>query len=266
VLKVELTQEEREILEGHYKKSNVRLVRERAHALLLSDAGGYAPDIAGILFRADNTIREWLRAFNTNRISSIFPGYENNGNASKLTKERREEIKEIKPFLANPTWEVFVSDEVRIVWESEIRRAWLKKGEKTVLKVHRAREYQNFIGMLSEKTGRTHLYPLAWQEQGHIIEALKKLKAEYPHKKICLIWDNARWHKGKLLRSELSRGKSLENFHLINFPPYAPDKNSQEHVWKDAKEKIANTVQESFVETVALFTATVLGRTYDYRV
>jgi transposase len=341
VLQVELTQEERGILEDHYKKSNVRLVRERAHALLLSDAGGHVPHIARILFRADNTVREWLRVFNKGRISSIFPGYENNTNASKLTKEQRKEIKEvlskppsahgipkefwdvknlktyleahfgvvyesdrsyhfllqfgnlsfklpssfdirrddvfvekrigeirneIKVFLHDPKWEVFVSDEVRIVWESEMRRAWLKKGAKTVLKVHRAREYQNFIGMLNLKTGTPHLYPLSWQEQGQIIEALKKFKAEYPNKKICLVWDNAKWHKGKLLRSELSRNGALENFHLINFPPYAPDKNPQEHVWKDAKEKIANTVQESFAETVALFTAMVLERTYDYKV
>ena len=182
-------------------------------------------------------------------------------------EKRIEEIRhEINPLLKSREWEVLVSDEVRIVWESELRRAWLKRGEKTVLKVHRSNEYQNFIGILNLKTGKPHLYALEWQEQKTVIESLKKLRKAYPHKRICMVWDNARWHKGKLLRRELPKGRSLENFHLINFPPYAPDTNPQEHVWKDAKEKIANIITGSFTETIACFTKTVLGRNYDYQV
>lgn len=335
-----LSKEEIGVLEFHYRISGTRLVRERAHALLLSSEGRGAPDISKILRRSERVVREWIHAFNDKGLSSLFTRYSGNTNASKLTKEQREEIKrvlqqppnafglpkefwtveglktyveaqfgvvyesersyhfllkfghlsfklpspfdirrddvfiekrmkeireEIKPFLRNGKWEVFVADEVRIVWESEIRRAWLKKGEKTVLKVHRSDEYQNFIGMLSLKRGQPFLYVLNWQNQEEVIGALTKFQKEIPKKRICLIWDNARWHKGKLLRKELAKGGALESFHLINFPPYAPDKNPQEHVWQNAKEKISNTDYESFAHTVTAFTQEVLGRTYDYK-
>lgn len=333
--------DETKILESHYRKASSRLIRERAHAILLSAEGRSVPDISTILRRTEKTIRSWIAGFNAARLSSIFTRYADNANASKLTHEQREEIKqvlqqspsesglprefwtiegiksylkakfgivyesdrsyhyllqfsnlsfklpsafdirrddafvekriheirhEIKPMLHDKDWEVLVSDEVRIVWESEIRRAWLKKGEKTVLKVHRSNDYQSFIGMLNLKTGTPHLYQLAWQNQETIISALKLLLKRYPQKRICLIWDNAKWHKGKLIRQELSADKSLATIHMINFPPYAPDRNPQEHVWRDAKDTIANTDCNSFKETIRIFKKAVLGRTYDYNV
>lgn len=99
-----------------------------------------------------------------------------------------------------------------------------------------------------------------------MIQALRKFKTEYPGKKICVVWDNAAFHKGKLLRSELSKGKSLENFHLINFPPYAPDKNPIEHVWEDAKGETANVQRDTFAETKNAFVGHIRGRTFEYRI
>jgi hypothetical protein len=172
---------------------------------------------------------------------------------------------EIKPFLVDKAWEVLVSDETRITWESEIRRAWLRKGEKTKLKVERERKAQSFIGMLNLRSKKRHHYEVPWHNQENVIPALRGLKKNYQKKHICLIWDNARWHKGKLLRRELSRGRSLENFHLINFPPYAPDKNPQEKVWNCAKNAIANTEGgESFETMIQNFKQAILGKRFNY--
>lgn len=99
-----------------------------------------------------------------------------------------------------------------------------------------------------------------------MIYSLKKLTKLYPEKKICLIWDNARWHKGKELRKELHKGESLENVHLINFPPYAPDVNPQEHVWKYVKDQISNdTVADTFQKTIGLFENIIRSATFDYK-
>jgi hypothetical protein len=35
--------------------------------------------------------------------------------------------------------------------------------------------------------------------QEDIVSALKKFREEYPSKKLCIIWDSARWHKEKNL-------------------------------------------------------------------
>lgn len=181
--------------------------------------------------------------------------------------ERIEEIRrEIKPFLHDPAWEVFASDEVRIELEAQMRRAWLKRGERTIVKVDRNREYQNYIGLLNQKSFVCHIYEMPWQNQEEVIKALKKFKMEYPKKRICVVWDNAKFHKGKLIRRELSKGGVLENFHLINFPPYAPDKNPIEHVWNDSKGAIANMQCDIFLETKTAFAGHVDGRKFKYEI
>src|SRR3989338_9946172 len=84
-------------------------------------------------------------------------------------------------------------------------------------------------------------------------KVLEKFLEQYPDKKICIIWDNASFHKGKKIREALGKGKSLERIHLIALPPYAPDKNPTEHIWNEAKGSIANIQFESFDETRAAF-------------
>ncbi len=341
VIVKKLCRNETIILEQHYKKASSRLIRERVHAILLSNEQRSLKDIAKILRRTYKTIRLWIISFNKERLASIFPDYEGNSNASPLTPEQREEIKqigqrppseygipkefwtveslktyvqakfdivyetdrsyhfglklsnlsfklpstfdirrddafieqrmqeireEISPVLTDEQWIVVPSDETRIVWESEIRRAWLRKGEKTILKVHRDNQYQNFIGFLNLKTGISHLYSLTWQNQEQIIYAGQQLKEQYPDKRICIIWDNAKWHKGALIREQLAAGGSLSSIHLINFPPYAPDKNPQEHVWKYAKDKIANESYSSFETVIHEFKRAVTSSKHNYHI
>jgi len=158
----------------------------------------------------------------------------------KLINQRMIEIKaEIKEYFNN-NWEIFIADETRIQLEAITKRAWLRKGEKTIVKIQRSNEYQNYIGLLNQKNFKCRLYELDWQNQEEIIKSLEKFLKNYPNKKICIIWDNAKFHKGKLIRENLKKGNSLERLHLINFPPYAPDKNPVEHIWKETKQKISN--------------------------
>lgn len=182
----------------------------------------------------------------------------------KKVLKRIKEIKaEIAPLAEDDTWLIFTSDECRIVWESEIRRLWLPKGQKTIIKVERKRQAQSFIGFLNLKTGEELLYKLSWQKQDTIIPVLEALTRKYPDKHVCIIWDNARFHHGKKLKKKL--GTTLKRIHLINLPPYAPDHNPQEHVWKYGKEKIANRQRESLEETVNAFESIVMSRKYHYQ-
>lgn len=182
---------------------------------------------------------------------------------AKVIKRVEEIKKEIKPYMEDVGWIIFASDECRIVWESEIRRLWLPKGQKTIIKVERKRQAQSFIGFLNLKSGEELLYKLSWQKQDEIIPVLEELVKKYPDKRICIIWDNARFHHGKKLKAKLST--TLKTIHLINLPAYAPDHNPQEHVWKYGKDKLANTQRESLEETVATFIAIVTGRIYSYK-
>jgi transposase len=181
--------------------------------------------------------------------------------------ERMQEIhKEIEPFLKDPSWEVFAADEVRMELEALTRRAWLKCGERTIVKVNRKREAQSYIGFLNQKTFRCHLYELGWQNQEEILKTLPRFLEEHPDKKICIIWDNAGFHKGQEIRKALRKGGLLERIHLINMPPYAPDHNPIEHVWNAAKTASANVQSESFETMKTAFAGYVTGRTFEYQI
>jgi len=340
VIKVTLTEDEISILTSHYKKSDCHLIIERAHANLLSNDGYSVPQIAKILRRDEDTVRDWLSDFVSIRIASIFHKYDDNANASKLTKEQKEEIKVTlnkppsdvsvpKEFWTLPTLKNYLSarfgvvyesersyhylleyaklswklpstfdlrrddefvkrrmleiqreigklgknkdtvilsaDESRINWETETRRAWLKRGEKTVLKITRDKIGQSYFGAWNHESKLCHLFPLVWQNQETTIEVLTEITKLYPNKNVVVIWDNAKWHKGKELRKQLRKGKPLQKIHLINYPPYAPDTNPQEHIWKHGKEMISNQTFSTFEELKEKFESSIKLKVFDYK-
>ena len=341
MIQIQLSEDEKCLLKEYFKTSPLKLIRLKAQAVLMREKELKVSDMEDLLSKDARSIQRWLKDFSDRRMASIFSGHHANENASKLTKEQKEEIKgalaqppseyaipkefwdipslkryvqvnfkimyesvqsyyfllkfsnlsfklpdkfdfhrddhfinqrikeirkEIKPLLEDPTWEVFSSDEVRIQLEALTRRAWLKKGEKTIIKVQKSNEYQNYLGLLNQKSQKCHLYELAWQNQITIIQALEKFLKKYPDKKICIIWDNAAFHKGAEMRKALGQGQLLERVHLINLPPYAPDKNPIEHVWKEAKEKIANIQFEDFEKTKNQFRKLVTARKFAYQI
>lgn len=341
MIKAELTQDEITILGQYFKTSPLKLIRLKAQAILMRNEGLKLETMARLLLRDQRTVKRWIKDFSKTRMASIFTGHKDNGNASKLTKEQIQQVKEtlskppferglpkefwdvplvkeyirtefdviyesrqsyhfllkfsnlsfklpakfdfrrdealinkrmneineeIKEYLNNNDWEIFASDEVRMELEALTRRAWLKKGEKTIIKVNREKEYQNYIGFLNQKTFKCQLYELEWQNQEQILKALELFLKNYPDKRICIIWDNARFHKGKLIRETLKKGKLLERVHLINFPPYAPDKNPIEHVWKEAKYKISNIQFETFDKTKQAFRKEISKRRFNYSI
>lgn len=337
----QVTADEEALLKDWHRDGTSALIRDRAHTVWLSHKGKTAAEIAAILYRRPNTVRQWLKAWGKERFSSLFTGYSGNTNADKLTPEQKQQVtrvlsqppcdygipkqfwqvkdlkrwldarfgvvyksdrsyhflfrlsrfswhlpgkfdinrndelvkrkikdirREIKPLLVSPNWVVLAADETRLTWETESRRAWLKTNQKTVVKVRRDSQYQSFLGCLNIKTGQCHLHSLAWQEQGEIVKALRRLKRYYPGKRICLVWDNAPWHRGELIRDKLRKYHYLANFHLIQFPPYAPDTNPVEHVWKYAKDRIAHRPATSFKQKLNHFKLAVIHRRFTYQI
>lgn len=341
MIKTTFSPEEKTLLKGYLKTSPLALIRYKCQALLMRQKGMNLKDIADIVSRNEQTVGRWIKDFSTRRIASIFTGHENNNNASKLTKEQKQQIaetlhkppcayglpkefwdvptlkeyvraefgvvyesvqsyhfllrfsnlnfkypdsfdqrrddayiaqrmreihEEIAPFLNDSQWEVFVADEVRVQFEALTRRAWLRRGERTVVQVNREREAQSYLGLLNQKSCMCHIYELAWQNQQEVLRSLKTFLQKYPKKRICIIWDNARFHKGKEIRMALGKGMLLERVHLINLPPYAPDMNPIEHVWKAAKDVLANVQYDVFKKTKATFRHFIQGRLFKYQI
>ena len=200
-------------------------------------------------------------------LSFKYPSTFSNKRNDKLIELRMVEIrKEINKYLKSDAWEVFASDETRIQLEALIRRAWIKKGEKTVVKVTKSKQAQNYLGHLNLKTGYVDLFELPWQNQDEILKSFETFLPKYENKKICIIWDNAAFHRGQKIRKALTKGNLLENVHLINLPPYAPDKNPIELVWGKTKDKISNTQFKDLEETKNQFETTIKNRMFEYKI
>lgn len=341
MVKTRITAEEEGLLKEYLKTSPLVLIRLKCHALLTRNKGMKVKDIADIVSRDEKTISRWLTDWDKKRLASIFTGHKDNENASKLSKEQKEEIKEalakppsaydipkefwdvpalkeyirtkfevvyesiqsyhflltfsnlsfkypdtfdrhrdeaqiarrmaeiqeeIKPLLKDNQWEVFASDEVRMELEAFTRRAWLKRGERTIVKVERKKEAQSYIGFLNQKNFHCHLQELDWQNQAEILKALEQFLKKHPQKKICLIWDNAGWHKGQEIKKALRKGELLTRVHLINLPPYAPDKNPIERVWNTAKSSMANIQYDNFEKMKEAFTKYINDRKFKYQI
>jgi len=341
VIQIDLSKEEKEMLQAYFKTSPISLIRLKAQAILLRDHEMKVEEIAYAVVRDKRTIERWITDFSKKRLGSIFSGMVDNEHASKLTKEQKEEIKkvldqkpsayglpkefwdvpqlkkyvyarfgtvyetdrsyhfllefgnlsfkvpdkfnirrneqkivvrmeqiykEILPFMEDPSWEVFCSDETRMQLEAITRRAWIKKGEKTVLRVERSDDYQNYLGFLNQKTFQLHVFEIAWGNLVEVIKATGEFIKLYPNKKICIIWDNATCHKGILMRQALAKGGLLERVHLVWLPPYAPDHNPIEHVWNTIKDKLSNKQDYSFQQTKNKFTTLTNNQFFPYQI
>jgi len=187
-------------------------------------------------------------------------------NEIKIASRMEEIYGEIIPLLDDPDWEVFCSDETRMQLEAITRKAWIKKGEKTVLRVERSDDYQNYLGFLNQRTFQCHVIEIAWGRAEEIIRATGEFIKLYPDKKICIIWDNATCHKGILFKQALSYGGLLERVHLIALPPYAPDCNPIEHVWNTTKDDLSNDQSENFEVTKRKFMQRVNGNFFHYQI
>lgn len=224
----------------------------------------YVAATYGIVYESG---RSYHHLFTVSRYSFKQPSpFDKHRDDAFIERRMAEICKEIEPFLASDDWIVLAADETRVSWETEIRRAWLPKGQPTILKVDRTKIGQSYFGALNQKTGVHHCVPLSWQNSETIAGVLETLIAAYPAKRVCVIWDNASWHKGKKLRARLGSGHSLERVHLVNLPPYAPDENPEEHVWMVGKDAVANTAFETFDELKKRFVSAVTDRTFSYRI
>lgn len=225
----------------------------------------YVKATFGVVYESDRSYHYLLQFCN---LSFKQPDVFDVRRDEKLIRQRLLEIRrEIIPLMNDPNWVILASDETRIMLEAVTRRAWLKRGEKTVIKVKRSNESQYYIGFLNLKTGRDHLYTLKWGNQKEIIKALEDMiNKVYPNKRICIVWDNVSFHKGNILKEKLKKNQPLERLHLINFPPYAPDTNPQETVWNSAKKHISNRQFKSFALTKRSFRHYVSTKIFNYTI
>lgn len=135
---------------------------------------------------------------------------------------------------------VFAGDEMILTTQTTTQKVWLPSGKNIRIEASNKREKRCLYGFLNVKTGQEHSFKTDYTNSLTTCNILRELMKLYPNQKIVIIWDNAPWHRSKTVRDFLE--KHSGTFHLFAFPPYYPDENPQEHVWKAGRAKVTHNV------------------------
>lgn len=129
---------------------------------------------------------------------------------------------------------------------------WYAKGKQPTILVDQEREAVSFYGALDVATGKDIVMKAPKQESGYTVQFLRKLEKLHVGKKVLLLWDGAPWHRGKV-REYLKEKNKKWFLEIVYFPPYSPDMNPQEQVWKAAKRACTHNSTDAFEVKVRKF-------------
>lgn len=137
---------------------------------------------------------------------------------------------------------IFFFDEGRFGLQSTIARIWGKRGKPTYIKVKQG--YKNFYiySCICPNTGESFslFLPEIRTEMMNIF--FEEFSKKYPDKEVIIILDQAGWHKSKNL-------KIPDNIKLIFLPPYSPELNPVERLWKWLRKEVThNNIFETLKE------------------
>jgi len=144
----------------------------------------------------------------------------------------------IKEYLQDPNAVVLTADEMVLSTQTTFQKIWLPKNSFPKIDVSNNRKNRSVYGFLNVQNGVEYAYKADRQNSEITCKVLDKLCAKFYRKKIVIVWDNAPWHRSKEIKNWLTKTK--HDVHLIAFPPYAPELNPQEKVWKAGRSKVTH--------------------------
>lgn len=144
---------------------------------------------------------------------------------------------------------VLVADEMILSTQTTFQKIWLPQGEYPKIDISNKRDRRCIYGFLNIKTGQEHAFKTKKINSEETSKILDSIGSIYQNKKIILVWDGAPWHRSEMIKKFLA--ETQHSFQLFRFPPYAPDENPQEHVWKAGRSTITHN---KFIENIDLAT------------
>ena len=146
-------------------------------------------------------------------------------------KQQREEfIPQILTLLEDPNVEVFFGDEAGFEGDPRPRQRWVKRGSRPTQGYYGGHVRQNVIGAVSPASGQLVSLIVPHCDTEVFQAFLDTMAREVPKqrgKRLCLVLDNASWHKTKRLE--------WHHIESVFLPPYSPDFNPIERLWQYLK-------------------------------
>lgn len=157
--------------------------------------------------------------------------------AREAEKWRTEAKKRLATAWPDPRTVVLAEDEMILSTQTTTQKVWLPRGEYPKVTVSNERQKRSVYGFLNMKTGREYAFKTERQTMNDTVRIVRRIRRQYPTRKILLLWDGARWHHGSAVQAWLRSDPRVEVF---PFPRYAPEENPQEHVWKAGRSHVTH--------------------------
>jgi transposase len=156
---------------------------------------------------------------------------------ARVKKWKEDTKPQLEQAFKDPETVILCEDEMVLSSQTTFQKVWLKKGEYPKIEVSNTKRNKSLYGFLNIKNGKEHSFIKDWQNMHITVEVLKEVRALYPDQKILLLWDGAGWHRGSEVQNFIKEDGKIN---VIYFPPYSPEENPQEHVWKAGRAAITH--------------------------
>lgn len=153
--------------------------------------------------------------------------------------------------------QIYFSDATHPTHNTKPSYGWIKKGKKNdiYIKSNTGRKRLNVLGALNIGNKQAIVIEEETINAQAIIKLLEAVKEKQTHGKVFIVLDNAKYHHAKIVRNWLLHHA---RFRLIFLPPYSPNLNLIERLWRFFHQKVTNnryfpTFQEFKEVTMTFF-------------
>lgn len=130
-------------------------------------------------------------------------------------------------------------DESAIRDYQAIQKSWFLIGQQRIIPTYGQHKSVKLLGVLNYETGEVLVEEAEHYDATVFQTFLEKVLAHYPEGSIIMVLDNARIHHAKLIQPFLKDNPRLE---LVFLPPYSPNLNPIERLWRWLKDTCINNV------------------------
>jgi transposase len=121
-----------------------------------------------------------------------------------------------------------------------IHQTWFERGKQHVIKTFGKHQGVKLVGYLNYETGEIYCEEHESYDVEVFLGFLKNLLSKNMNGKTVVVLDNARIHHAKLLQPFLEDNE--DSLELLFLPPYSPNLNLIEGLWKWMKERVIYNV------------------------
>ena len=190
----------------------------------------------------------YYRLFKKASFSFWVPGkqYEK-ADARVVAAWKKEQHPRLEEAFSDPDTVVLAEDKMVLTQATTTQKVWTPQGASpAVIETNGTRKNRSIYGFLNLKTGNEHAFSTECQTMHETAAILSKIQKLYPTQKLQLLWVGAGWHRGSVAQEAVRK----HHIEAIYFPPYSPQLNPQEHVWKNGRSAVTHNRFISKIEPV----------------